>query len=265
MLQSVLKRWFGSLKASGSEAAEPVDDTAALNRLEETITRLQRLVEDRSFVEVRFPIKSNHAFQSLVLKVDPVERYLLIDELFPVSNNIIVDAGDVVEITSQSKGMPVKFRTTIESVNIMDADGMPAYRLALPGTVKAEQRRRNFRVALEAESSGVRLRIRNPDGSKYLCSVLNLSHGGVGFSCQGNLSERLRTNSNLNDCLLSLPDNPAVKLDLEVRSFEYRRHPYRHTLVGSRIARIEPGDERAIDQFLIGLQRQLRRDARQED
>ena len=257
-----MKKLFGSLLGKKNAPSDPL--TQDIDRVQETIIRLQQLVEERSFVEVRFPMKSSHAFQSLILKVDPVERYLLIDELFPANRSIMATSGDVVEITSVSRGMPVKFQTTIHSVSIDDGDGMPAYRLELPGNVSADQRRRNFRLPVE-QASGVQLRIRNADGSTLLCTVLNVSHGGVGFSCQGNISERLRSETLLKNCRLRLPDNEEIKIDLEVRSFEYRRHPYRHTLVGTRIAKIEQTDERIIGQFLVGMQRQLRRETKQDD
>jgi hypothetical protein len=134
MPEMSMRKLFRNLlgKQQADETSESGIDT-----LQETLLRLQQLVETRTFVDVKFPLKSHHNFQSLILKVNPSERYLLIDELFPTSRALMVSSGDLVEITSRSRGMPVKFKTTVQSVGIDDVDGMPAYRLALPGAVQA--------------------------------------------------------------------------------------------------------------------------------
>lgn len=125
----------------------------------------------------------------------------------------------------------MRFSTWVKSISITEQDGIPAYRLALPDAVEAKQRRRNFRVPVDADA-GVRLRIRDPEGNKLLCTVLNMSLAGACFSCQGNLSEHLRTTPVLRNCTLSIPGVGDIGCDLEVRSFEFRRQPYRYTVVG---------------------------------
>ena len=52
---------------------------------EQTVIRLQQMVEERSFVEVRFPGRADNTYQSLILKVDPLERYVLILSLIHIS------------------------------------------------------------------------------------------------------------------------------------------------------------------------------------
>lgn len=241
--------------------AEPVPDETpdSAPGLEQTVIRLQQLVEERCFVDVRFPGRAESVYQSLILKVDPRERYVLIDELFPAHGQFFISPGDEVEITTVRRGVPVRFTTWVKAISIDEADGLPAYRLALPDAVEAKQRRAHFRLALSPDS-GVRLRLHGPEGDRLLCTVLNLSQSGLGFECQGNLTEWLRTHGQLRQCMLTLPGVPEFGCDLEIRSFEFRRRPARHTIVGARIESLPPAAARQIEQFLASAQRQQRRE-----
>ena len=263
MAEGALKKLFAGLlrKSRGADAGEPESaEDVPQSSFEQVVIRLQQLVEERSFVDVRFPGRAANTYQSLILKVDPLERFLLIDELFPSHGAFFISPGDEVEITSVRRGIPVRFTTWVKSISIDEADGIPAYRLALPDAVEAKQRRTHFRVSVDPEA-GVRLRIRGPESSKVLCTVTDLSHGGVGFSTQGNLSDRLRENNKLNGCLLSVPGASEIQCDLEVRSFEFRRQPYRHTVIGARYDKLTPSAEKQLEQYLVLIQRQQRRES----
>jgi c-di-GMP-binding flagellar brake protein YcgR len=255
--KSFLSRLFK--KASGSDAEpEPVEEFAQ-STFEQVVIRLQQLVESRNFVEVRFPGRATNTYQSIILKVDPLERFVLIDELFPAHGAFFISPGDEVEVTMK-KGIPIRFNTWVKAISIDEADGIPAYRLALPDAVEAKQRRTHFRVQVDPDA-GVRLRIRGPEASKVLCTVSDLSHSGIGFSTQGNLSDQLRANNRLNGCQLSFPGATDIPCDIEVRSFEFRRQPYRHTVIGARFDKLTPAAEKQLEQFLVLIQRQQRRES----
>jgi len=139
MAEGGLKKLIGSLLSrtrNDETEAEPVAETSQAS-FEQTVIRLQQMVEERSFVEVRFPGRADNTYQSLILKVDPLERYVLIDELFPSHGAFFVSPGDEVEITSIRRGIPVRFSTWVKSISITEQDGIPAYRLALPDAVEA--------------------------------------------------------------------------------------------------------------------------------
>ena len=254
------KLFSGLLGRHKPEEAAPQDPELRAS-FEHTVIRLQQMVEERSFVDVRFPGRADSVYQSLILKVDPHERYVLIDELFPAHGQYFISPGDEVEITSVRRGMPVRFQSWVKSISIDEYDGLPAYRLALPDAVEAKQRRTHFRLALDADS-GVRLRIRAPDGERLLCTVHSLSQSGLGFSCQGNIADRLRHHPQLRNCLLTIPGLADSSCDLESRSFEFRKQPHRHTVVGARIDNLAASTAKQLEQYLLLTQRQQRRASR---
>ncbi|MFZ1295465.1 MAG: hypothetical protein WAR81_14760, partial [Pseudomonadales bacterium] len=90
--------------------------------------------------------------------------------------------------------------------------------------------------------------------------VLNMSLAGACFSCQGNLSEHLRTTPVLRNCTLSIPGVGDIGCDLEVRSFEFRRQPYRYTVVGVLLDGLNSGASKLLEQYLVMVQRQQRRE-----
>jgi len=261
MAEGALKKLFsGLLRRNRAAEPEVAAEELPQSSFEQVVIRLQQLVEERAFVDVRFPGRASNTYQSLILKVDPLERFVLIDELFPAHGAFFISPGDEVEITSVRRGIPVRFTTWVKAISIDEADGIPAYRLALPDAVEAKQRRTHFRVSVDPDA-GVRMKIRGPEASKLLCTVQDLSHGGVGFSCQGNLSDRLRENNQLRDSLLSIPGAQDISCNLEVRTFEFRRAPYRHTVIGARFDTLSPIAEKQLEQFLVLIQRQQRRDS----
>jgi c-di-GMP-binding flagellar brake protein YcgR len=225
----------------------------------ETLLRLQQLAQARTFVDVRFPERTNQSYQSLILKVNAEEKYLLIDEFFPGSENALVSPGDEVEITSQRKGMPVRFGTIVQSICLEEEDGMPAYKLKIPDNIEANQRRRHFRVQIDPES-GIKVRIPDNEGTTgLLCTVYDLSHAGIGFSAGGNITGILQESPILIGAKLNLPDGTPIECDIEVKSFDFRRHPYRHTTVGGKLSGIPATMQKKLDQYLASMQRLQRK------
>lgn len=220
----------------------------------ETLVRLRELCAKHTFVDVSFSDRQDHAYQSLIIKVDVDSQSLLIDELYPLQTNMNIGPGEHIEITSCGKGLPVKFSSTITAIEMHE--GSPAYRIALPRKVKANQRREFFRVSTRNEA-GFQLRIPLTGGGS--CNVLDLSSSGIGFRVDKNISEQLRAHRIIEDARLTLPDNTVVYCDIEVRSFEYRKPPQRCTLVGATLLDIARPAQKQLDKLLIRLQREQKK------
>ena len=222
----------------------------------ETLVRLQELCAKHTFVNVNFVDRNDCSFQSLILKVDVVHQSLLIDELFPMQADMSVVPGENIEITSSGKGLPVKFSSTIATIEMLD--GSPAYRIALPRKVKANQRREFFRLSVSKDVE-VGLRIPLVGGNLALCNVLNVSSSGVGFSIDKNISEQLQSSRILRGVKLSLPDSTSIYCDLEVKSYEYRKPPHRCTVMGARFFELATPMQKQLDKAMVSLQRDAKK------
>lgn len=222
----------------------------------ETLVRLQELCLKHTFVNVRFVDRADCSFQSLILKVDPLNQSLLIDEFFPMQADIAIIPGENIEITSSSKGLPIKFSSAIGSIEILD--GSPAYRIALPKKIRANQRREYFRVAVDRDMN-TRLRINLSGGDMAMCQIINMSSSGMSFSVNKNVSEQLASNRKLKDAKFTLPDGSILSCDLDVKSYEYRKPPHRCTVIGARFDSLPRSSQKQLDKLIVNLQRLSRR------
>ena len=253
-LPTVKNRGFmAMLFGSGSQ---PVAEDSAIKS--ETLMRLQELCLKHTFVNVRFVNRIDCSFQSLILKVDPDSQSLLIDEFFPMHADIAIIPGENIEIMSTGKGLPIRLVSVVGSIEMLD--GSPAYRIALPKKIKANQRREYFRVAVHNDMN-TRLRINLSGGDMAMCRIINLSSSGVSFSVDKNISERLASNRNLKDAKFTLPDGDMLSCNLEVKSYEYRKPPYRCTVIGARFDNLPRPSQKQLDKLIFTLQRLSRRTA----
>jgi c-di-GMP-binding flagellar brake protein YcgR len=244
---AMLTSWFG------------LDEEPELNRPKpinkETVLRLRELSRQHTFVEVRFTERNAVAYQSLILDVTPLSRSALIDELFPAAGQPVMP-GEPIEIVSQSKGMPLQFHSEIISLEMVD--GVPAYRIALPEKLQANQRRKYYRVVVPEEMEML-VRLELGDGLSPLCKVNNLSSSGINLKINRDVTQHLTSSHVIEGIRLQLPDNDVINCDLEVRSYEYRKVPNRHTLVGGRLLSVSAPAQKKLDKLLAHLQRVMQK------
>lgn len=238
------------LGAKAPLSSEP--ETVNLNML----MRLNELCEKHTFVDVRFLGQEDVAYQSLIIDVDAKSQSLLIDELYPLERGKTISVGEEIDITSRGRGLPITFVSSIIALEIYR--GSPAYRVALPAAISANQRRGFFRIDVNRDM-GLRLHIPLQGGGLGLCTIKNISSAGVGFKIDKNISEQIRSSRMLIGARLTLPDNVAMSCDLEVRSYDFKRAPDRYTLIGAKLENLSPGEKKLFDKCLLKLQRDAKR------
>ena len=222
----------------------------------ETLIRLNELCDKHTFVNVEFTNAENQSYQSLIIKVDNKQQSLLIDELYPVDPSLVVSPGEAIQITTSGKGVPVKFASVIEAVEMFE--GSPAYRVALPRKLSANQRREFFRIPIH-QDMGLRFQVPVEGGSVRTCVLLNLSSNGVRFTIDKNITEQFRLDRMIRQARMTMPDGTVFYCDLEVRSYEYRKIPDRFTIIGARLVDVLKKDQKQLDNFLISKQREIRK------
>lgn len=244
----LIARLFGNKKPVEKPVKRHVDP--------EILVRLNELCEKHTFVDVSFVGRSGMAYQSLIIDVDAKSQSIRIDELYPLENEKKIVVGEEIEITSRGKGLPVQFTSTITALEIYE--GSPAYRIALPSKIKANQRRGFFRIDVTRDMD-ISLHIPLKEGGLGFCTILNISSSGVSFKFDKNITDQIGANRILKSAKLTLPGNIAMYCDLEVRSYDFKRAPYRYTLIGAKIDDLSPAEKKQFDKYLLKLQREAKR------
>jgi len=255
MLTSRPSRNRGFIANLFNFGAKPTDDGPPPVK-PDTLLRLEELRRSHTFVDVNFVNRDGRSYQSLIINVDVEDNSLLIDELYPLDGDMQNLLGEVIEISPCGKGMPMKFTSTISRIEMYDDS--PAYRIELPRTITANQRRKFFRVPV---TSAIGIYMRVPiNNMAVMAEVKNISASGVGLCIDKNVTEYLRANHLLRGVKLLLPDNEVVNCDLEVRSYEYRKKPHRNTIVGARFIDMNPKAQNQMERLMQKLQREARRE-----
>ncbi len=239
---------FFSLFGTPTEPKESVIDT-------EVLLRLQELHRNHTFINAELNTRSGR-YQSLIIDIDSKSKSLLIDELFPAVTDSHIGLGESITITSSERGMPVKFISTISAIEMYQ--GSPAYRITLPSSVKANQRRAFYRLPVSRDM-GMRLRVPLSGLGLRLCEIINISSEGIALRIDKNISSRVQKDRILKGVELSLPDDEIIFCNLEVVSFEFKKAPYRCTQLGCRFNKMDKHDQKSLDRILVQLQRELKK------
>ena len=243
----ILSSWLGLAEETAEQQPKPIK--------KETLIRLRELARSHTFVEVRFTERNNVSYQSLILDLNVEGRYAVIDELFPSLGKPVMP-GEPVEIVSQGKGMPIQFHSEVLALEMID--GVPAYKIALPTQLQANQRRQYFRVEVP-DDMDLSVKLDLAENLSPLCKVNNLSSAGINLRANRDISQYLKSSRVIEGIRIHLPDNDVINCDLEIRSYEYRKTPSRHTIVGGRLLSVSAPAQKKLDKILALFQRVMQK------
>ncbi|MBL4867148.1 MAG: flagellar brake protein [Pseudomonadales bacterium] len=226
-------------------------------KLRDIYMTLFKIKRNHSFVQVKF-VGDHAIYQSMILDVDPDERTLTIDELFPKDEGFVGMAGHNVTLTVRDKGVVISFDT--EVIQRGESDGASLYVIRLPSEIAKDQRRGAFRIDVENENH-IRIKIESPEHCHLLVKVRDLSATGVRLEIEGDQSETLKAGLVLQSCRIKLGDFGELLCNLDVRNLRNSEEPYDHTIVGGKFIDISVDQGRVLEKFIIKEQRRGLRDS----
>ncbi|WP_101758312.1 flagellar brake protein [Oceanicoccus sp. KOV_DT_Chl] len=248
MITALLNRLRDYGRGVGNNASPGKVDLA----LNQTYLQLHRAQRDRSFIEVM--VAGNEVvYQSMILELDPEERTVLIDELFPVGFTGL--AGQKVKLSIRlQQGRKIKFDSVItESYLHNDA---PLYVLAMPKDIETDQRRSAYRlpirnVAIDSHFIG-------PDQQPYCGRLRNVSSTGI--------SLEIETASAANDLAFHYNDRfdhlvfdfAGINVDcgVTVRSVEVDPADDHKLVIGAEFLDLPVQEQRILERSIMRVQRE---------
>ncbi len=247
MISALLERYNplrGSGPLRGARSAPKVDP-----KLNHTYLALHQVQRNHSFVEVSIP-GDDVVYQSMILDLDPEERTVLIDELFP--RGFVGLSGQRVDIViRQQGGRKLTFRSEIlEKHEHKDA---PIYVIKMPEDLAADQRRGAYRLPV-GNGVSIASRFTGPDRQTYQGQLRNLSTSGLALELSGEEASAF----NYNDRLQHLQfDFAGASFDcgVAVRNVDVDEAEDNRVVIGAEFLDLPPMEKRVLERAITRVQR----------
>ncbi len=218
--------------------------------------RLEQLRKNHDFIDVKVT-SSGDSYQSIILAIDVDNGELVIDQPFPPNGLENMQAGDTVEITSQSRLALISFYTRILAIDETDGDNI--YRLELPEEVGRNHSRNAYRVYVDREEDlqiQMDIDLQDPVGD---IRIINLSSDGIKLGFPEDITEQLQAQPDFPHCVIQLPSGLDIDCSIGIKNIYRIRSPRSHSLAGGALEILDPQHRSKLDQYLFSVQRQQRR------
>ena len=242
-LLTVVKRLFNKPTSKHSVAVEPAE--------RKVYTALFETMHEHALIYVA-PAGLKTTYQSMILDINPEEKYLLIDELFP-HTGYEVAVGDRLSVSIGRKGKALTFPT--ELLMTGEHNGAPFFKVTLPTVIQQEQRRKAYRVDLELrEQNYVRCQLRN--GQQWAGYLKDISLSGIRVELYDE-QQGIEPGMLLHGVRINIGSELEFKCDLEVMNIGRRAAGQQGSALGAQYVSMSDADERQLQQYLLKLQRKM--------
>jgi c-di-GMP-binding flagellar brake protein YcgR len=198
---------------------------------------------------------SNLFFNTAFINIDPDKGILVIDELKPNTGHDLLTNAQCITLQTANGGVEINF--TVDLKNSGSDNGVAFFELEYPESIRYLQRRNSFRVPV---SGANKIDVEINSGNK------NIITGELSDISAEGMCIRLpkRKNIPLDDypaelqCVIRLPKKQQIKCAFKVcRSAVNDETNIVH--IGGHFERIDKIQRRAIERFVIELQRESRK------
>jgi c-di-GMP-binding flagellar brake protein YcgR len=221
---------------------------------QEIISSLTKLKHEHQFINIVQSNASIHnsqaSYQTLILDINQDAAQFTIDEPFPKTQQQQFNIGDTLEISHRSSGYQISFTSQVLGYGLNG--NIPAYQLSIPDNLNEGQQRGYFRVHIPLDTD---IKLYVDMNERVMCSVLNLSSSGIGFSIPGNVLGWINKHKVFEQCLLEIPQCEAIYCKISVRSYDHQSSPVERTQIGGLLLNLTAAEQKKLDQYIYTVQR----------
>jgi c-di-GMP-binding flagellar brake protein YcgR len=220
---------------------------------------LKRLQEAHVLLRIAIP-GENQAYLSAMLEVHPVDGYLLLDELNPAEGNAALQRVRRIGISAQLQGVDISFTTDL--IDTGSSAQIAYYRLAMPKTIRYQQRRTSYRARINL-ARVIPVTLTREDGVVLEGQLYDISVGGIGTRHKQGKADDIRQGAVWEECRIRLDGEHEIRSPIEVRfSGEDRRS--RQLRVGGRFLSLTRPQIKIVENFVAALERDWLKKLRRE-
>lgn len=242
MISEWLQR-YKNLKGKRTVETPPAD-----NALNQTYLKLFQAQREHYFIDVQID-GDDVVYQSMILSLDPEEKTVLIDELFP--RGFVGLPGQKVWVSvRQPQGRKMKFASEILEQH--SQDDAPLYVLSMPDMLDSDQRRTAYRLAV-GRALSVQPHFIGPDNKNYLGRLRDVSSRGVAMEVELDDPERFHHDDALSHVEFDFA-GISFDCDMTIRSLSVDEH-HNRVIIGAEFVDLPPLDQRVLEKSIMRIQR----------
>lgn len=227
----------------------------------EILAVLKSLINSRAPLTINFADRTQSC-QSYVVDIDAETSSLLLDEMIPNIGDKWAGQGEAFRVDSWLDGAHIRWQSAGAS-KVMLEDDAPAFRVLLPPTLSYHQRRGAFRATVQRSIDTHLELIHSKDKPRLEGELLDISATGCKARLAGNQLLVLQPGDRYELSRLILPEEAGFDIELEIRHCNYYSNTD-ETHVGLRFQQPAPAAQRQIDRYVHYLQREARRQAKED-
>lgn len=215
---------------------------------------LDRIQANRGLLSIRIPSVAG-TFNSMILEIDPENRWIMLDELHPEEGHAKFVAQKKLSVFSEFDGVDIRFDSTLSEVGSQSK--IYFYKIHFPESLKYFQKRSAYRVRV-LRATEIPVIIMVADGEYSKGSLYNISSGGLGIKFTRSLPKAFERGQVISECEIRFPDGEKFVCALEARHMMSIRNND-HALLGARFIKLNTVQQRTINRFIASLERESRR------
>ena len=190
---------------------------------------------------------SGQSIVSHAVTLDTKRNSLIIAEKNP-EGMLILERNDPVTVMTQVNVDHEVFSFHSKVSNIILDNGEILYEVVIPKRLQKGQRRKGYRINIDALSE---VKLHN---SVYKGQLDNLSSNGLLFTLDGYCPEPVEIGDNLAKCHIET-NFIHFECNVNVRFIHFEPYPARRTLIGGRMLGLSPLHKHQLENFLASQQR----------
>jgi len=219
------------------------------------ISAVLRPVMDRHTVITATLPDCNHFFNTAFLEINPDSGTLVIDELNPKSGHDVFIKSQRITLHAMHEGVEINF--TVNLKNAGSEKGIAFYELEFPESIRHLQRRSSFRVPVSGANK-IDAEIHTENNDIYSGELSDISSEGMCIRFPKKKAIAFENNSKETQCLIKLPNKQEIKCAFKI-CHSIVNDTNNSLYIGGHFERLDKIQRRAIERFVIELQRESRK------
>jgi len=197
---------------------------------------------------------SRQYYNTVLLEVDAENQFLLLDELHPIEGHRLATTNKTLTLYTQLDGVNVNFAVKI--IEIGSANDMAFYKVEFPESIRYRQRRSDYRVPVSSALS-IPVEITSSNQESLTGELHDISAGGVCIRFPRKSSLPIDKNDEEVQCSITLSDGKTIRSAFRICHIALQE-PANTLLVGGCFRQLDKTQHRAIERYVVELQRKSR-------